>query len=148
MKFVTREHAKVDRVACPWLIKRFVDPHAEFLFVAADRVERVAQEQAAVPFDVPGAELGHHGAFCTFDAIIGKYQLNDPALAMLARIIRGADTKDRHLTHESPGLYAIAIGFHALSPSTFKDDHALLAVETPVYDALYEYCRQQTADVA
>lgn len=145
MKYVTREHAKVDRIACPWLIKRFIDPQAEFLFVAADQVQAAAQKENAIPFDVPGVELGHHGRLCTFDAIVEKYGLDDPALQLLARIVRGADTSDRNLTAESPGLYAIASGFQALSPSAFEDDHALIAAQTPLYDALYEFCRQQTA---
>lgn len=147
MKYVTRERAKVDRIACPWLIKRFIDPQAEFIFVPADRVQTVAREEHAIPFDVEGAELGHHGSSCTFDAIIEKYSLDDPALLLLAEIIRGADTSDRMLTAESPGLYAIASGFQALSPSAFADDHALIRAQTPVYDALYEFCRQQTLNV-
>lgn len=144
MKYVTREHAKVDRIACPWLIKRFIDPQAEFLFVAADQVAAVAQKENAIPFDVPGVELGHHGPLCTFDAILQKYGLDDPALLLLAQIVRGADTSDRNLTPESPGLYAIATGFQALAPSAFEDDHALIAAQSPLYDALYEFCGQQT----
>lgn len=143
MKFVTRAHAKVDRIACPWLIRRFVDPAAEFLFVPADEVIPVAERENAIPFDIEGVELGHDGPLCSFDAIMKKYKLDDPALSRLAKIIRGADTSDRNLTPEPPGLYAIASGFRALSPSTHKDDPALLEAETPVYDALYEYCRQQ-----
>jgi len=143
MKFVTREHAKVDRIACPWLIRRFVDRHAEFLFVPAQDVSTVAERENAIPFDVQGAELGHDGPLCTFDAIVKQYELDDPALLRLAKIVRGADTSDRNLTGESAGLYAIASGFQALSPSIYRDDHALLEVETPIYDALYEYCRQQ-----
>jgi len=143
MKFVTREHAKVDRIACPWLIRRFVDRYAEFLFVPASEVRRVAEREDAIPFDIEGAELGHEGPLCSFDAVIKKYELDDPALLLLAKIVRGADTSDRNLTGESPGLNAIASGFHALSPSIYKDDLALLDVETPLYDALYEYCRQQ-----
>lgn len=143
MKFVTREHAKVDRIACPWLIRRFIDRDAEFLFVPASEVQAVAERENAIPFDVEGVELGHDGPLCTFDAVIKKYGLNDPAVLLMAKIVRGADTSDRNLTPESPGLNAIASGFHALSPSAHRDDHALLAVETPLYDALYEYCRQQ-----
>jgi hypothetical protein len=143
MKFVTRAHAKVDRIACPWLIRRFVDKDAEFLFVAAQDVLDVARRENAIPFDVEGVELGHDGPLCTFDAIIRKYGLSDPALQEMAKIVRGADTADRHLTQESPGLYAIASGFQALSPSLFADDHALLNVEFPLYDALYEYCRSR-----
>lgn len=143
MKFVTREHAKVDRIACPWLIRRFVDPDAEFLFVPAEDVRAVAERENAIPFDIDGVELGHDGALCSFDAVIKKYGLNDPALQLLAKIVRGADTSDRNLTPESPGLNALASGFHRLSPSVYRDDHALLQVESPLYDALYEYCRQQ-----
>lgn len=148
MKYVTREHAKVDRIACPWLIRRFVDQQAQFLFVPPDRVEAIAQRENAIPFDVPDVELGHDGALCTFDAIIKKHGLKDPALLLLAKIIRGADTSDRHLTAESPGLYAIASGFQALSPSQFKDDHALVEIQSPVYDALYEFCRQKANNLA
>lgn len=145
MKYVTRAHAKVDRIACPWLIKRFVDENAEFLFVEAGEVMATAQRESAIPFDVPDVELGHHGEECSFDAIISKYKIKDPALKRLAQIVRGADTSNRKLTPESAGLYALATGFHALSPSRFKDDHALLEVEFPVYDALYEFCRKETA---
>lgn len=141
MKYVTREHAKVDRIACPWLIKRFVDPDAEFLFVPAEKVEEVSAREGAIPFDVPGVELGHDGTLCSFDAVVKKYGLNDPALRRLAEIVRGADTSDRALTAESAGLYAIASGFQALSPSAFADDHALIEAQTPMYDALYEFCR-------
>ncbi|GAC1355425.1 MAG: chromate resistance protein [Vulcanimicrobiaceae bacterium] len=143
MKYVTRERAKIDRIACPWLIKRFIDPDAEFLFVPADQVLSVAKEQNAIPFDVPGVELGHDGANCSFDAIIKKHKMSDPALRLMAKVVRGADTSDRNLTAQSPGLYAIASGFHALSPTRFADDHALLQVQTPLYDALYEYCSLQ-----
>lgn len=145
MKFVTRAHAKVDRIACPWLIKRFVDPDAEFLFVGAEQVEQTAQREGAIPFDVPGVELGHRGERCSFDAIVEKYELSDPALLAVAEIVRGADTSNRSLTAESAGLYAIATGFQALSPSRYADDHALMTVEFPLYDALYEYCRARIA---
>lgn len=145
MKYVTRAHAKVDRIACPWLIKRFIDKDAEFLFVEADKVAETAEREAAIPFDVPDVELGHHDERCSFDAIVEKYGLSDPALLKLAEIVRGADTSNRTITAESAGLYALASGFQALSPSRFKDDHALLEVEFPVYDALYEFCRTQGA---
>ena len=141
MKFVTRRHARVDRIACPWLIRRFVDPDAEILFVPAEDVMTVAKRERAIPFDVPGVELGHHGAGCSFDAFIDKYELEDPALRLLAEIVRGADTDERNLRPESAGLYAIASGFHSLRPSRYADDHAVLAAESAVYDALYEYCR-------
>lgn len=141
MKWVTREHVKVDRVACPWLVKRFVDPEAEFLFVPADRVMEVAAREHAIPYDVPGVELGHHGKECSFDAIMKKYDLTaDPALALLAKIVNGADT-DNTLWHqpEAAGLKAIAEGFRQLG---FKDDHEVNAAERIVYDALYAYCRE------
>ncbi|MBI3910923.1 MAG: chromate resistance protein [Armatimonadetes bacterium] len=139
MKWVTRERVKVDRVACPWLICRFVDPDAEFLFVAADRVLEVAEREGAIPFDVPGVELGHHGAECTFDAIIRKYGITDPAVLELTKIVRGADTADKGLTPYSRGLEAIAEGFRSLG----RDDHEILAKESIVYDALYEFCKKQ-----
>jgi hypothetical protein len=143
MRFVTRWHARIDRIACPWLIRRFIDPEAEFVFVPASEVLEVAQRQDAIPFDVPDVELGHRGPLCSFDAFLDKYDLADPALQLLAKIVRGADTSELQLTPESAGLYAIASGFHALSPSLYRDDHELLLAETPVYDALYEYCRAQ-----
>jgi hypothetical protein len=140
MHWVTREHVKVDRVACPWLIRRFVDPDAEFHFVPVDRVAAEAQRLGATPFDVSGAELGHHGQRCSFEAILDRYGLaaTDPALELLGRIVNGADT-DNELYHqaEGPGLSAIATGFGHLG---FADDHAILAAESIVYDALYAYC--------
>ena len=141
MKWVTRERPKVDRVACPWLLKRFVDPEAEFLYVPADQVQAVAEREGATAFDVPGVELGHHGQECSFDAIVRKYDLakNDPALARLALIVRGADTAQRDLTPESRGLLAIAQGFSAV----YADDHQQLTAELPVYDALYAWCQRQ-----
>jgi len=142
MQWVTRERPKVDRIACPWLIKRFVDPNAEFLYVPSEEVLAVAEQTGAIPYDVPGVELGHHGAECSFDAIIKKYGLSDPALLCLARIVRGADTPDKDLTPESRGLEAIAEGFRLL----YQDDHAQLAAESIVYDALYAYCQQSLAD--
>jgi len=141
MKWVTREHVKVDRVACPWLIKEFVDPEAEFLFVPVEKVMEVAATDGATPYDVPGVELGHHGKECSFDAIIKKYELaSDPALVLLAKIVNGADT-DNTLWHqpESEGLRALAEGFRHLG---FKDDHEVNAAEWIVYDALYAYCRK------
>ena len=139
MKWVTRSRPRVDRIACPWLIKRFVDPQAEFLYVAAQDVLPVAEQQGAIPFDVAGVELGHHGLECSFDAIIKKYGLSDPALAKMALIVRGADTDAKDLTPESRGLEAIAAGFQA----SYDDDLKQLADEMPVYDALYAYCRRQ-----
>ena len=146
MKWVTRERPKVDRIACPWLIKRFVDPEAEFLFVPGDRVMSVAEREDATPYDVEGAELGHRGDECSFDAIIRTYDLagKDPALLQLARIVRGADTAAHDLTPESRGLLAIAQGFSL----AYADDQAQLAAELPVYDALYAWCRQRVGVAA
>jgi hypothetical protein len=141
MKWVTRERPKVDRVACPWLIRRFVDPDARFLYVPADRVLAMAASEDAIPYDVPEVELGHHGARCSFDAILDKYRLDDPALRHLARIVRGADTADKDLTPESRGLDAIARGFGLV----YADDHRQLEAELPVYDALYAWCQAQVA---
>lgn len=137
MKWVTREKARVDRIACPWLITRFIDRQPEFLFVPADQVMAVAQREQATPYDVPNVELGHHGDCCSFDAFIVKYKLEDPALKKLALIVRGADTPHRDLTPESAGLYAYATGFQAMS----KDDFDNLARQFPAYDALYAYCQ-------
>lgn len=139
MKWVTRERPIVDRVACPWLIKRFVDPAAEFLYVPAGEVRAVAEREGAIPYDVPGVELGHHGERCSFDAIMAKYGLTDPALEALARIVRGADTDAKDLTPESRGLVAVAEGFRLV----YDDDHQQLAAELPVYDALYAVCRKR-----
>jgi len=127
----------VDRVACPWLIKRFVDPQAEFLYVPPEEVMEIAKREGAIPFDVANVELGHKGPECSFDAIIKKYQLTDRALQRLALIVRGADTTAKHLTPESPGLEAIAEGFRLV----YCDDHELLEHEMSVYDALYAYCQ-------
>ena len=113
MKWVTREKARVDRVACPWLITRFVDREPVFLFVPAGEVMQVAEAEQAIPYDVPGVELGHHGDHCSFDAFLAKYKLDEPALRSLALIVRGADTAQRDLTPESSGLYALATGFQA-----------------------------------
>lgn len=137
MKWVTRERPKVDRVACPWLIKRFVDAQAEFLYVPADQVMQTAQRENAIPFDVPNVELGHRGPECSFDAIIEKYHLTDRALQRLAPIVRGADTDAKQLAREAAGLEAIAEGFRLV----YRDDHELLEREMPVYDALYAYCQ-------
>jgi hypothetical protein len=141
MKWITREKVKVDRVACPWLIKKFVDPDAEFLFVPADRVLETAQRQGAVPFDVPGVEFGHHGQECSFDALVKKYGLQrDPAVVLLAKIVNGADTDNALWNQpESAGLNAIAEGFRHLG---YRDDHEVIKAESVVYDALYAYCQE------
>jgi hypothetical protein len=137
MKWVTREHVHVDRVACPWLIRRFVDPKAEFLFVPPEQVGTTAAREGAIPFDVPEVELGHRGDRCSFDAIIEKYGLGDPALLDLARIVRVADTEKPELAPESAGLEAIASG----SMMIVKDDHEAIEKQAFVYDALYAYCK-------
>src|SRR5258705_12113609 len=125
MKWITREKARVDRIACPWLITRFIDKEPTFLFVPAGEVLAVAKEESAIPYDVPDVELGHHGDHCSFDAFVKKYELKDPALVELARIVRGADTD------------AVASGFRNIA----RDDFDNMARQFPVYDALYEYCR-------
>src|SRR2546425_611555 len=140
-KWVTREKAKVDRIACPWLIKNFVDSEPEFLFVPADKVLNIAKEQNAIPFDVPNVELGHHDGKCTFDAIIRKYNLKQPALQELAKIVRGADTDETDPSPESIGLEAIADGFRQIT----KDDFDNISKQFSVYDALYAYCNSKLA---
>jgi hypothetical protein len=140
MRWITRERAHVDRIACPWLIARFVDPEAEFLFVPADKVLALAKEKDAIPFDAKGVELGHHGEFCSFDAIIRKYGLKDPALVELAKIVRGADTDRPDLAPEAAGLDSIATGFRTIS----KDDFNNMARQFPMYDALYAFCKSRT----
>jgi len=137
MKWVTREKARVDRIACPWLITRYIDKEPTFLFVPARDVLAVAKKEEAIPYDVQDVELGHHGDQCSFDAFVDKYELTDPALRELALIVRGADTDARGLTPESAGLYAVATGFQALA----RDDFDNMKKQFPVYDALYDYCR-------
>jgi hypothetical protein len=141
MKWVTREKARVDRIACPWLIARFIDQSPQFLFVPDHEVMQVAEREGAIPYDVPGVELGHHGACCSFDAFLEKYKLTDPALQTLALIVRGADTDDRGLTPESAGLYALASGFREIA----RDDHDNMARQFPAYDALFAYCQSRIA---
>lgn len=141
MRWVTREKARVDRIACPWLIQRFLDPGAEFLFVPEAEVMETARREGAIPFDVPGVELGHHGDHCSFDAFLEKYRIEDPALRALALIVRGADTEARDIAREAWGLYAVASGFRLIS----RDDHENMARQFPVYDALYAYCRDRLA---
>ena len=137
MKWVTREKAKVDRIACPWLIKNFIDPEPEFLFVSSDKVLDVAKRQNAIPFDIPNVELGHHDGECSFDAIVTKYKLDDPALLELAKIVRSADSHNPELAPESIGLEAIAEGFRDIT----KDDFDNMSKQFYVYDALYSYCK-------
>ncbi len=141
MKWVTRERVKVDRVACPWVIRKFVDPAAEFIFAPADQVKGVAEREGAIPFDAPGVQLGHHGKECSFEAIVKEYGLQkDPALVLLGKIVNGADT-DNSLWRqpEAAGLNAIAEGFRHLG---YRDDHEVNAAEWIIYDALYAYCQE------
>lgn len=144
MKWITREKVHVDRVACPWLISKFVDQEAEFLFVPTDQVMAVAEREGAIPYDVKGVELGHHGKECSFEAILHKYDLmNDPALTLMGKIVNGADTDNTLWQQpESAGLEAIAGGFRHLG---LADDHAMVAAERPMYDALYAYCQAMVA---
>jgi hypothetical protein len=137
MKWVTRERPKIDRIACPWLIVRFIDPQAEFLYVPASEVMNVAAAQGAIPYDVPGVEYGHVGEHCSFDAFLKKHGLNDPALQRLAAIVRGADTGKPELTPQSHGLLAISLGLSR----NYKNDHELLKHGMVMYDALYRWCQ-------
>jgi hypothetical protein len=138
MKWVTREGAKTDRVACPWLIRRFIDPRAEFLFVPADQVLEVAKREGRKSFDCPGGDYTHHDGKCSFEVLIEEYRLQDPALQILAPIVHGADIPgDVGIVPEAAGLQAIAHGFAAICP----DDHRKLELEFPVYDALYAWCQ-------
>lgn len=141
MKWVTREHPKIDRVACPWLIARFIDPAPEFLYVPADQVLKVAAETGAVPYDVPGVEMTHVGDRCSFDAFLRKYALDDPALGRLAAIVRGADTSRLDLTPQSAGLHAISQGLS----QNFPDDQEMLRHAMVIYDALHAWCRANPA---
>lgn len=137
MKWVTRERPKIDRLACPWLIKRFIDADAEIRYVPADQVLAVAQREAAIAFDVPGVELTHCGTLCSFDAFLQKYGLQDAALACLGQIVRAADTDTLDRSAEAPGLLAISLGLGA----NISDDQELLKAALPLYDALYTWCR-------
>lgn len=141
MKWITRERPKVDRIACPWLVARFIDKEPEFLYVPAGDVLRVAQETGAIPYDIKGVELGHHGPHCSFDAFIEKYRLDDPALARLALIVRGADTDSPDLAPEAAGLVALSWGLN----HNFPNDHEMLAQGMVVYDALYAWCQSRAA---
>ncbi len=141
-KWITREHPKVDRVACPWLIERFVDRDAEFLYVPAEAVAREAERTGATPFDITGAELGHHGDECSFDAFVHRYGLDgDPAVAYMAKVIRGADTAAKELTPESRGVEALLDGVRALHQ---PDDQEQRKASRAILDALYAYCQAKT----
>lgn len=138
MKWITRERPKIDRIACPWLIARFIDKDPEFLYVPAKAVMAVAAEAGATPYDIPDVEFSHVGELCSFDAFLKKYALTDPALQQLAEIVRGADTSRLDLTQQSAGLYAISLGLSAF----FANDQGMLQHGMVMYDALYAWCRQ------
>lgn len=142
MRWVTRERPKTDRIACPWLIRNFIDPDAVFLYVPADEVLVVAERESAISFDAPDARYTHRDGLCSFEVLVEEYEIRDPAIARLARIVHGADVaEDRDATPESRGLLAIAEGFHLLE----LDDHRQLELSMPVYDALYAWCRNEIA---
>jgi len=142
VKWVTRERPKTDRIACPWLIRNFIDPEAEFLYVPAGDVLAVAESQGAHSFDAPGARYTHRDGLCSFEVLVEEYGIDDPAIALLARIVHGADVpEDRDATPQSRGLLAVAEGFSLLG----LDDHRQLELSLPVYDALYAWCRSETA---
>ena len=137
MKWVTRERPKIDRIACPWLIARFIDKEPEFLYVPGGQVLTVAADTGAIPYDVPGVEMTHVGDLCSFDAFMLKYQLTDPALQQVAEIVRAADTGKPDSSPQAHGLLAISLGLS----ENFSDDHAMLAHGMVLYDALYSWCR-------
>ncbi|QCI92332.1 chromate resistance protein ChrB domain-containing protein [Novosphingobium sp. EMRT-2] len=137
MKWVTRERPKIDRIACPWLILRFVDAEPEFLYVPANEVLAVASKEGATPYDIPDVEFSHVGELCSFDAFLAKYALDSPALRQLAVIVRGADTSRLDLAPQSAGLFAISLGLSA----RYSDDHEMLRHGLVVYDALYAWCQ-------
>lgn len=137
MKWITREKPKIDRIACPWLIRNFVDPEAEFIYVPKEIVFKKAEELAAIPYDIPGAEYSHEGEFCTFDFIIKKHRITDETLQQLALIVRGADTDRFYLAPQSAGLWAISAGLSY----NFKTDHEMLEIGMIIYDALYSWAK-------
>lgn len=138
MKWVTRERPKIDRIACPWLIARFIDKEPEFLYVPSNKVLDTAKETGATPYDIPGVEMGHDGELCSFDTFLRKYKLSDPALQKLASIVRGADTDRLDLAPQAAGLLAISLGLSR----NFSDDHEMLKHGMVIYDALYAWCRE------
>jgi hypothetical protein len=142
MKWVTRERPKTDRIACPWLIRNFIDSDAEFIYVPADQVLEAAEREGAHSYDAPGAHYTHRDGLCSFEVLVEEYKINDPAVQLLARIVHGADVADdRDATRQSPGLQAVAEGFHYI----YADDHEQLDAELVVYDALYAWCQHQVA---
>jgi hypothetical protein len=142
MKWITRERPKIDRIACPWLIKNFVDQDAEFIYVPKEQVFEKSKELNAIPFDIPGAEYSHYDEECTFDFIIRKHGLNDPALSQLATIVRGADTDSFHLAPQSAGLWAISAGLSY----NHKNDYEMLQIGMKMYDALYSWAKYVQAE--
>ena len=143
-KWITREHPKIDRIACPWLIRRFIEPDAEFIYVPTEQVFTAARQLGATPYDIPGAEpFSHDGELCSFDAFIRHYELKDPALDRLALIVRGADTARHDLAPEASGLHAISMGLSMNVP----DDHAMLEHGMVIYDALYAWCRSANPEI-
>lgn len=142
MKWITRERPKIDRIACPWLIAKFIDRDAEFLYVPTKDIPRIAQETGAIPYDIPDVELTHVGELCSFDAFLKKYDLLDSALQQLAVIVRGADTSRLDLTPQSSGLYALSLGLSKV----FSDDHEMLKHGMVMYDALYAWCQSCQAE--
>jgi hypothetical protein len=137
MKWITRERPKIDRIACPWLIKNFVDSQAEFIYVSKEQVFAKAKELGAIPYDIPGAEYSHEGDFCTFDYIIKKHNIHDPAIGQIAKIVRGADTDSFELAPQAAGLWAISAGLSY----NIKDDHVQLELGMKIYDALYSWAK-------
>ena len=143
MKWITRERPKIDRIACPWLIKRFVDPDAEFIYVPKEKVFQEAYSQDAIPYDIPGAEYSHYGEECTFDFIIHKHELKDEALTQIATIVRGADTHQFHLAEQAAGLWAISAGLSF----NFNNDYEQLEIGMKMYDALYSWAKYVQSEV-
>jgi hypothetical protein len=143
MKWITRERPKIDRIACPWLIQKFIDPKAEFLYVPKEDVLKIAREQSAIPYDIAGVELTHEGDFCSFDAIIKKYKLNDPALLKMAKIVRAADTNTLEKSLQAPGLLAITLGLSA----NITNDQDLLKIGLIMYEALYTWSKSYTQEI-
>lgn len=137
MKWITRERPKIDRIACPWLIKKFVDTDAEFIFVARDDVFSKAKELDAIPYDMPGAEYTHVGDYCTFDYIVKKHKIEEPALIKMAEIVRGADTDSFDLAPQAAGLWAISAGLSF----NYKDDYEMLGIGMKIYEALYSWAK-------
>ena len=141
-KWVTRKHPKTDRIACPWLIRKFIDPTAEFLYVPAEQVLAVAEHEGAHSYDAPRAEFTHREGLCSFEVLVEEYEIEDPAVKLLARIVHGADiSDDRDATPQSRGLLAVAEGFHLLG----LGDHRQLELSLPVYDALYAWCKNEVS---